>query len=923
MQTPNVFIDSCVFIGHNYDYDSKVFRQIISLAEEKKVFVYVTRIVVNEIEAHIDEDVLKAQEAFNGFREKADVRILKNIEAAPLYGVFNGFDVMQAKEVLLTQFRNFLTQAKVQVLEITGVSVDDVFDRYFSQTPPFGSKKKHEFPDAFSLAAVEKWCKELSTKMYVISGDSDWRDACALNPSLISVQSLSEFLDLLSREEKLAELANRLFDEHKAVILDRIKIGVAPLNLVYEPYGELQSAVVDSARIVKHYLIEVEETKAVFDVVTEVSYSAIVLYRNNGLLLTMDVFGQTEETAYGSTNVRAEVTLVFNETSGETTVESVNITHDNIPVFPDEEPEQFLRKFARARRALSKHVAVIAQLMDGATWILTNTPEAILERFDDIKNSLPVLLMSDLQTLSMLNSVTGGLNYYGATTIKDQTSRRSNVSNIRMRNPFTHELDAVTRSALAMAKKFDSFAVRQAMQNAELLNRPAIQRAIEEATVFNSSAVQQILADSKRSYVSAVQRAVEDATLFTRPAVQRAIEEATVFNSSAVQQILADSKRSYVSAVQRALEDATLLTRPAIQRAFEDAKVFSTSAVQRAIESREMLYKNPLSGHSLPRYLLLDIFPRTSNVHPPDEPVRTLEVEVLRNADVYGSSDTHEKTEEDDWDETSWFEFNQSPITIGLNHKFGGTKSRKTQHRLRRPSLDQWQQWGMDLQRSIRYLTQEEIEEEWSDKETIDGDSVVSTQSYSEWRASERLYDELILEIAGLRLDKEDQFPLDQFRALPSETIKKLRTEIKVNIVTRLYECYCDLERFPSSNANEHSVRQYLEFDSTPFNVRHVLRNPTPEEGKEFRTSVVKGSFSRDEENREIVELHLNLATAVTFYDRLLIRVENGTVDGHPYDDSTRESFLLAINPVYKLRVLEPLFDVNAWYFKIDDMIIP
>src|ERR1051326_4679219 len=202
MQIPHVFIDSSIFIGNNYDYTSKAFRQIVSLAEEERLFVFVTRIVVHEVESHIDQDVLKAQKAFDGFREKSDVRILKNIQEPPLHGVFIGFDAMQAREVLLRQFRDFLQKAKVHVLEITGVSVNEVFDRYFSQTPPFSTKKKDEFPDGFSLAAVEQWCEESSVRMHVVSTDSDLNDACALNPSLKSVQSLSEFLDLLSRGEK-------------------------------------------------------------------------------------------------------------------------------------------------------------------------------------------------------------------------------------------------------------------------------------------------------------------------------------------------------------------------------------------------------------------------------------------------------------------------------------------------------------------------------------------------------------------------------------------------------------------------------------------------------------------------------------------------------------------------------------------------
>jgi hypothetical protein len=60
------------------------------MAEEEKLFIYLSRVTVNEVEFHIAEDVLKAKLAFDGFRVKPDVRILKNIGGAPLYGVLTG-----------------------------------------------------------------------------------------------------------------------------------------------------------------------------------------------------------------------------------------------------------------------------------------------------------------------------------------------------------------------------------------------------------------------------------------------------------------------------------------------------------------------------------------------------------------------------------------------------------------------------------------------------------------------------------------------------------------------------------------------------------------------------------------------------------------------------------------------------------------
>ena len=84
-----------------------------------------------------------------------------------------------------------------------------------------------------------------------------------------------------------------------------------------------------------------------------------------------------------------------------------------------------------------------------------------------------------------------------------------------------------------------------------------------------------------------------------------------------------------------------------------------------------------------------------------------------------------------------------------------------------------------------------------------------------------------------------------------------------------------------------------------------------------------KGPKLLDEEGKEIIVLKLNLKAANDLYDELILKIENATVKGQLFTPETRSDFLQAINPVHKLRVLEPHLGINAWYFKIDDLIIP
>jgi len=65
------------------------------------------------------------------------------------------------------------------------------------------------------------------------------------------------------------------------------------------------------------------------------------------------------------------------------------------------------------------------------------------------------------------------------------------------------------------------------------------------------------------------------------------------------------------------------------------------------------------------------------------------------------------------------------------------------------------------------------------------------------------------------------------------------------------------------------------------------------------------------------------LQAANELYDTLVVNVENATVKCQPFNAETRDNFLKEINPVHKLRVLEPHLNINAWHFKIDDTVFP
>ncbi len=318
--TPHIFLDTTVFDQNSHNYSSTAFQRLAALVNENRIKIYITKITQREIESHIKKHVEAAQlsimTALNSHR------FLKSVRHLSIDAVNKGLDVEEVTKTLLKQFRDWLSEMSVTVLPVERVSVEEIFDRYFDSNPPFEAKekKKAEFPDAFALAALEGWCQEHGAKMYIISSDGGMSAACEASRALKSVKSLPEFLDLISQGEKLAEFANRLFETHKTEVWRKIKLAVDHVALSsYDPHVEVEYTHITSVKLLKHYLLEVEKTRAVFDVNVNVNYTASVTKHNYAVGMMMGMPGfRAQEHKHGSRQLQFEVVLSFDVDSQET-----------------------------------------------------------------------------------------------------------------------------------------------------------------------------------------------------------------------------------------------------------------------------------------------------------------------------------------------------------------------------------------------------------------------------------------------------------------------------------------------------------------------------------------------------------------------------------------------------------------------------
>ena len=200
LATRTVFLDSEVFKRIGLHFGGKAIEEFRGICSKGGLESVTTTVVVREVRRHIEQSVREASDSLRKFQRKA--RILsesKSFSDSPLFEPFNEDEL---KEEALKAFDSFLEETGTKVLDLSNVDAEQVFDSYINESPPFGpGKKKDEFPDAFTLAALESEAEARQVRIYVVSHDGDLINFCDDKDALVSIDNLDELLDLYNSHE--------------------------------------------------------------------------------------------------------------------------------------------------------------------------------------------------------------------------------------------------------------------------------------------------------------------------------------------------------------------------------------------------------------------------------------------------------------------------------------------------------------------------------------------------------------------------------------------------------------------------------------------------------------------------------------------------------------------------------------------------
>ncbi|EPL8209424.1 PIN domain-containing protein [Raoultella ornithinolytica] len=278
-----VYIDTSAYERKHFQFGLYILEKLQSFASDSKVHVLVTDITRKEIEAHIQKKVEGALKELENFQKK-HAPILRTSPKNIGQSLFNTPDLENVTSDALASFSDFLGSVGVEEITTNNVSPLLVFEKYFTNAPPFDQPgKKKEFPDAFTLEAVNEIAVNRNHKVYIVSEDNDLISACNQNPNFIHLSSIQILIDLLLRNDEALEdmvaFADGVFNKIRPTIIDSIRQHIDEMEFIAES-NECQDVEIDEVqlndiKLTASNLTDVSRDSATYELSAAVTIDAV------------------------------------------------------------------------------------------------------------------------------------------------------------------------------------------------------------------------------------------------------------------------------------------------------------------------------------------------------------------------------------------------------------------------------------------------------------------------------------------------------------------------------------------------------------------------------------------------------------------------------------------------------------------------
>lgn len=275
--TRNVFLDTQVFFQLGFEFNGSRLAEFARLCEKQLASLVVTDITVREIRANMKGRISAASRGLLSFRR--DNPILLSLPGRHFAEFLRPFDKGKANAEMNGQLDAFLARCRAEILTADNTPAGNVFHRYFAQEAPFHGGNREEFPDAFSIEILARWCGERGQKAYVVSLDEGFRSAADTTGCLIPLKDLAEFMDLVNRQQTvLADYAEEIFESATDEIEECLKDKLENASFFLDLDGDVESIQVEDLSFDRELLLEVNDHSATFVVTVQAEVTAEVTY---------------------------------------------------------------------------------------------------------------------------------------------------------------------------------------------------------------------------------------------------------------------------------------------------------------------------------------------------------------------------------------------------------------------------------------------------------------------------------------------------------------------------------------------------------------------------------------------------------------------------------------------------------------------
>lgn len=203
-----VYLDTNVYIGAKYIFDSGNFGALKNLITAGKVTALYTSATISEVKQHIETDIGTAITKYNRLLRK-DMPILID---DPLYNLTN-LDVEQVVKTVTDKLDVFSNIVGVEQISLNPLDGEKLVADYFNKVAPFESKKPNEFKDAIMINAIKQFQSTAKSRICIVSNDEGFRKAFENSADFVAFSFLSEFLKYYNQSEiELATISEFLSD---------------------------------------------------------------------------------------------------------------------------------------------------------------------------------------------------------------------------------------------------------------------------------------------------------------------------------------------------------------------------------------------------------------------------------------------------------------------------------------------------------------------------------------------------------------------------------------------------------------------------------------------------------------------------------------------------------------------------------------